>query len=193
VESSFIDLFKKFKFLQLRDLHALYKISKMTTIKAGEIILRDGEYYPYIIGIIRGSVRTYVLQSNGEEKTVRIAMEKDFTGAASSLLKGEPSEEFLQAVEDCTLILIHAERMKEMGLENINLLRLWNEAVMDAFYEATHRILFFVALNPEERYRQILIETPQMILRVPQKYLASYIGVTTVSLSRIKARVAEES
>ena len=73
--------------------------------------------------------------------------------------------------------------------DNIRLLRLWNKALSNTLDSAIQRIEFFCMLNPEERYRHILEENPTLLQRVPQKYLASYMGVTTVSLSRIKTRI----
>ena len=68
---------------------------------------------------------------------------------------------------------------------------LYSEGLADAFLEAADRVRFFTLLTPEERYIKMLEESPKLVQRVPQKYLASYIGVTTVSLSRIRKRVSE--
>jgi hypothetical protein len=65
---------------------------------------------------------------------------------------------------------------------------LYNEGLKEAFREAIMRVEFFTVLSPEQRYKTLLEESPELIQRVPQKYLASYLGITTVSLSRIRNR-----
>ncbi|TFV97695.1 Crp/Fnr family transcriptional regulator [Algoriphagus kandeliae] len=166
----------------------LYKISTIKSYKAGEKIAHEGDCFDYALAILKGVIRTYVQQSNGEERTVRIAMEKDFTACANCLLNNGKSFEYLEAVEDSLVIQVNTKKFKELAQNNIRLLRFWNDNICKALNEAVHRIMFFQVLTPEERYHALMDESPQLILRVPQKYLASYIGITTVSLSRIKSR-----
>lgn len=189
LEASFIDFFHKFKSLRPTDLYDIYKITSIKNYKAGEIIAEEEQVFIYGLGIIKGVIRTYLLQSNGEEKTVRLSKEGDFAGCANCVLKEEPSFEYLQAVEDCKVIQVNLQEFKKLADKNSRLLKFWNKNISEILNEAIHRIQFFVSLTPEERYKQLLKENPEMINRVPQKYLASYIGVTTVSLSRIRARV----
>lgn len=190
LDSSFLDFFKRFKHLQLSDLMQLYKLSSIRHFKSGEIIAEQGTYYLFTLGILKGIIRTFILQENGEEKTVRFAMEHDFTGCAHCILKGEISQENLHAVEDCMVLLFDVERLKKLTDTNIRIAKLWNDSVSDAMLDTVDRIKYFVTMNPEQRYRNILQTKSELLHRVPQKYLASYIGVTTVSLSRIRSRVS---
>lgn len=139
----------------------------------------------------KGIIRTYVLSPQGEEKTVRFAKEGEFTSCLESFAGENPSTEFLEVVEDCKVILLDVHRLKRVAQHNIRLLRLLHEGTTEVLIEAVRRIEFFTTLNPEERYRFLLAGNPELLHRVPQKYLASYIGVTTVSLSRIRSRVAQ--
>ena len=191
MESGFKEFFKAFTQLKLSDLLLIYKISQIKSYKAGELLIKEGEYTDYAYGIVKGIIRTYVLKTDGEERTVRIAVEKDFAGSANCLFTDQPSFEYIEVVEDCIVIRVNTTKLKDMAKDNIRLLSFWNNAVRDALVDAVHRIMFFVALTPEERYRNLLEEAPHLILRVPQKHLASYIGITTVSLSRIKHRLTK--
>ena len=103
-------------------------------------------------------------------------------------MQGENSNEYLHAVENCKVIAINTEKLQELSNDNIRILRLSHEGLKEAFLEAINRIEFFTTLTPEARYETLLKQSPELIQRVPQKYLASYIGVTTVSLSRIRNR-----
>ncbi len=189
MENSFLEFFNKFKHLKLSDLRDIYRISTFKKIKAGDLIAREGEHFNYALAILKGMIRTYVLEHSGEERTVRIVGENSFAGSAACLFGKGPSFEFLEAVEDCWVVSIDIQKLKEMSNTNIRISQLWSDAVSEELVEAVKRIQFFVTLTPEQRYKQFLDESPELLQRVPQKFLASYIGVTTVSLSRIRSRL----
>ena len=189
MDKSFKEFLAPFKGLNLKDMMALYSLTTVETYKAGEIIVREGDQYPYALAIVKGVIRTYVIKDDGDERTVRIVAEGDFAGCAGCMLEKGPSAEFLEAVEDCRVFKLDFRKVQELSNDNIRLLRFVLNAFKDVLYEAVQRIQFFVTQTPEQRYKQILKENPKLIQRVPQKYLASFIGVTTVSLSRIRSRI----
>ena len=177
--------------MRLKDFIDLFKISSFRDFKAGEQLVKAGDLTEKILAIRSGIIRTYILTSEGKERTVRLATKGHFAGAAQCIIAGKPSTEYLDVVEDCKLIVIDAKKLREFSDDNIRFLKLWEKATSDAFMEAISRIEFFTVLTPEERYLHLIKESPELVQRVPQKYLASYIVVTTVSLSRIRARFAK--
>ena len=187
------DFFKEYRFLKMGDLVELYKVTSLESYPSGEVLARQGQSFNYAIGIRSGIIRTYILTSDGEERTVRFAKEGDFAAPARSLLYDEPSSEFLEVVEDAKVVLLNATQLKKLTTDNIRLMRMWNVAISKAFADAILRIEFFTSMSPEERYVHLMQVSPDLLQRVPQKYLASYIGVTTVSLSRIRSRVGLKS
>ena len=188
MNDGFVEAFKRFKFLNLSDLLALFSLSSLKSFKKGEIIAREGEYCGHAFLVRKGIIRTYVLTSEGEERTIKLAKEKEFTSCGASFLHGKPSTEYLEALEDCKVIAINTKKLDDLTLENIRILRLTHEGIKEAFTEAIDRVEFFTILTPEQRYKKMLDEAPDLIQRVPQKFLASYLGITTVSLSRIRNR-----
>jgi CRP-like cAMP-binding protein len=192
MDNPIYNFFKQYHYLNLSDIVELFNLSRLHSYKSGDIIASQGQKFPYIIAIRKGIIRTSILTTDGEKRSVRFAGEKSFAACAHSIINNAASTEYLEAIEDCKVILINASILKEKTEKNIRLLRLWNDAIMDAFLEAMNRIEFFVTLTPEERYISLLKENPELITRIQQKYLASYIGVTTVSLSRIRSRVSEK-
>jgi len=193
MDSFFSDFFTQFKGLKVSDLLDIYKVSRLRTVKAGELIAKEGDIYSLGVGVIKGLVRTYVIKTDGEEKTIRLNPEKTFTGCANCMLNAEPSFEYLEAVENSILVEINVSQIRKLSEDNIRILKFWSGRIEEALEEAVHRIEFLVTLTPEERYLQLLKESPRLVNRVPQKYLASYIGVTTVSLSRIRSRVSKNN
>lgn len=189
MEADILSLFKRFRYLQLTDLAQLYKIISIREYEAGELLAREGEMYRYILGVRKGILRTYVLTADGEEKTVNLTEEGRFTSCGRCMLKQEPSCEFIMTLEKTKVIRVDAQHLKRLGTDNIRLLRLWTDGIEEALYEAVTRIQYMTTLSPERRYLYLLEHHPELIHRVPQKYLASYIGITTVSLSRIRNRL----
>lgn len=188
MNTEFKEAFNRFRFLKLTDLIALFGICSFNSFKKGDFLAKEGEYCRYAYLIRKGIVRTFLLTPEGDQRTIRLAGEKEFTSAAQSFLNGEPSMEFLEAVEDCRVIQIDTKRLYELAESNIRILKLTHEGIKEAFSDAIKRIEFFTVLTPEQRYKSLLETSPDLLQRVPQKYLASFLGITTVSLSRIRNR-----
>ena len=189
--NAIFQFFKLFKHLHVVDLVKLQRISTLHTFSKGQRIASVDERYPYIIAIRSGIIRTYEVSSSGEERTTRLASEGDFSSCTASFLENKVSTEYMEAVEECKVILIDIREFQKLTANYPRFMSLYSEGLADAFLEAADRVRFFTLLTPEERYIKMLEESPKLVQRVPQKYLASYIGVTTVSLSRIRKRVSE--
>ncbi|KAA3638889.1 MAG: Crp/Fnr family transcriptional regulator [Bacteroidetes bacterium] len=192
MNDGFIEAFKRFSFLKLSDLLDLYRLSSLKSFEKGEVIAREGEYCEDAFLIRKGIIRTFVITPEGNERTIRLAKEKDFTSCGASFLFGDPSTEYLEALEDCKVIAVNTKKLEQLSQQNQRVLRLSIEGIKEAFAEAIGRIEFFTVLNPEQRYKKLISESPDLIQRVPQKFLASYLGITTVSLSRIRNRKNSE-
>lgn len=188
MHADFKEAFDRFRFLKLTDLISLFSICSFKSFKKGEFVVKEGEYCRYAFLIRKGILRTFLLTSGGDQRTIRLAREKEFTSAAQSFLNGKPSDEFIEAVEDCRVIQIDTKRLYELAETNIRILKLTHEGIKEAFNDSIKRIEFFTVLTPEQRYKSLMESSPDLLQRVPQKYLASFLGITTVSLSRIRNR-----
>ena len=189
MKEGFKEAFERFKFLRLADLVALFGLSSLKSFEKGELIAEAGTYCEHAFLIRKGIIRTYVLTPEGDERTIRFAKEKEFTSCGASFLRGEPATEYLQAMEDVKVVAINTRKLNKLTEENIRLLKLSHEGLKEAMAEAIKRIEFFTIHTPEDRYKILMTESPELLQRIPQKYLASYLGITTVSLSRIRSRV----
>lgn len=188
ISDDFKKAFNRFKFLTVPDLIKLFTICSFKSFKKGELLAKEGEYCRYAFLIRKGIIRTYVLTPEGNQRTIKIAKEGEFTSAGVSFLYGKPSTEYLEAVEDCSVIAINSFKLNKLEESNIRILKLSYEGIKEAFLENIKRVEFFTVLTPEQRYNSLLKESPELVQRVPQKFLASYLGITTVSLSRIRKR-----
>ena len=174
----------------MEDTELLLSISKEITVDAGEILVREGEFNTYVYIVLKGLLRSYVTTSSGEERTVLISKEKMRAASVSSILRGESSEISVEALEQSHILVIDSTKFNKLIKSEMKLALFMIEGTLYFLDDAMERLHFFTVLSPEERFIKLREKFPDLIQRVPQKYLASYMGITTVSLSRIKSRVA---
>jgi CRP-like cAMP-binding protein len=143
--------------------------------------------------IVSGSVRYYVVK-DGEEITGYFSFENEYTSSYKSYLTQEPSVNYIQALEDTLLIVISHKKM-ELMLNNPMLaykMERFGRLVAEHYlicYE--DRMSSFINKTPEERYLELLTTGKEVLQRMPQHYIANFLGITPVSLSRIRRRILE--
>ena len=104
----------------------------------------------------------------------------------------EPTRQTWQALEDCELLEIDFDLVEKMSENNFPLIKTRMGFAQKMLLEALQRVESFVLDKPEERYQKLIAQKPEIIKRVADKYIASFIGVTPVSLSRIRKRLATQ-
>ena len=139
--------------------------------------------------VLKGLLRTYTITSHCEEITLVFALKGMEAASPPSLFEGKPSIAFIQALEPSLVVVLDARKFEEMAIKHPRLVRLQNQSLKRGIVLLSERIEFYTIFSPEERFLYIQKNLPELIQRVPQKHLASYIGITTVSLSRMKARI----
>lgn len=159
--------------------------------KKGSVLLSAGEQPTYVYLVLTGCIRTYYV-IDGEEKTTNFYTELEGL-TPPGILQNAPSEYFIGCVEDTVLAAAHvgmeAEVLSRYPVFE-KLCRLFSEELA-----ARQQMDFdaFKLSSPEARYLNLLQTRPGLIQRVPQYQLASYLGITPQSLSRLKARSFEKN
>jgi len=170
------------------DVDAAVDLITIQTLKKGEHLLREGEVSAKSYSIVNGCVRQYYLV-DGEEKTTFFYTEGQNIFSPNSTLERIPAKYYLSCVEYTTVSVISLENQKEMFrrfplLESLSRLSLQEE--LGNYQEM---LATYITTSPEERYLNLLKLRPELLNRVPQYQLASYLGVTPESLSRIRKRL----
>jgi CRP-like cAMP-binding protein len=141
--------------------------------------------------IISGAVR-YFHMKDGQDITGYFSFENEFVSSYKSYLTGQPGYVYIQALEDTKLITFTRKDMDEM-LNNPMLaykMERFGRLVAEHYlccYE--DRVVSFITQTPEERYLNLLSTGREILQRMPQHYIANFLGITPVSLSRIRRRV----
>lgn len=158
--------------------------------KKNTILLSEGELAKVNYFVLEGCVRSYYL-IDGDEKTTEFYTENEGI-IPVSYYKKEPSDYYLSCVEDCVLAVGSEESHKAL-IEKIPKL---NSLIIQHNHEfmAESKVSFdnFKNLNPKARYLKFIETRPDLYNRVPQYYIASYLGITAESLSRIRKRIVKD-
>jgi CRP-like cAMP-binding protein len=160
--------------------------------KKRENIVEEGQVSKHIYFIIKGSMRQYHI-IDGEEKTTFFFFENDLACNYESFLKQTPSDTTIETMEDVEVLYFTHEVIHRMYRLYPKYETMGKMIAEKVYMCAMDRLKTFLLNTPEERYQHFLkSEEAELILeRVPQHYIASYLGITPVSLSRIRARVAK--
>ena len=162
-------------------------LAEEITVPRKTILLREGEVSQQIFFVKQGALRLWA-NNNGEDITFRFCFENE---AASSFLGNEPSIFTIETLEPSTIIVLKIKDFKmlldAMPEYKDEFIKLLTKRVSDYGKLFLSRI----TKSPEERYIDLMKNNPEVLLRVPQHHIATYLGVTPVSLSRIRNRVAK--
>jgi CRP-like cAMP-binding protein len=190
-----MDLYQKLKtqfpFIEDEQLEELLGMCEFVTLDAGDAFIKAGERTSKLALVVDGLVRNYIINDNAEEVTVVFASDMQIIATYASLLLGQPANETSEAVEPSTLCVIDFNKFKELAASNTSYLRLQTQFLENMLLAAIRRIEDLTKKKPEQRYKWLLEQHGHLIERVPLKYLASYLGITPVSLSRIRKRLAK--
>ena len=154
--------------------------------RKNEYLLKEGGICDFWGFIQDGLVRSYSLKDDGGEHTIGCLLEGSFISESLSFIKRIPSTVNVHALEDTTLIFISFEKLQQLFLKYPDFESFARKLYEDRLASIKSRLLFRIQLNATDRYCHLLKIQPEIIKRVPLKYIASYLGITQVSLSRIR-------
>ena len=180
-----------FPFLNSEEAEIIVQNTLLQEFKKGYLLLKEGSISKECYAVIRGCVREFYLK-DGIEKTTAFFTEGESVNSFSSYTNQVPSKHFLECSEDC-LLTVGNQSLVDQMCERIPRLTefIKNEVEKDA--EALQeRMASFMTSSPEERFSDLMKNNPGLMNRVPQHQIASYIGVTPESMSRIKKRAHQK-
>lgn len=158
-------------------------------LKPGEIFLEKGSLKNNVYFVKKGLIRSFWIDEKGEEITNRLRYEYQAMSCYEIDMLHEPSRFTLQALEHTELIVMETNTMRQLVHGNPKLEAGLRYFVSSSFLLALLVIDDFILLSPEQRYQKFVKEHPQLLNRVPIKYIANVLGITPVSLSRIRKRI----
>ncbi len=178
------------KFVELSDseIAEFTAILKTTRVKKRQFIIQPGFVSEYRNYIVEGAVRVFYLDDVGKEHTVSIGVEDWFFTDFPSYLNRTPAEYYAEALEDSIIIQMKYDDVEALCARIHALCQYFRLYVESALSYSNQRVITNISKTSEERYWEYVNKYPQIANRVPQYVLASYLGISPESISRIRKR-----
>ncbi len=174
-----------------RDIDEFLKKLSIRTFKKGTHLLSEGESSNNCYSIIKGCVRQYYIV-DGIEKTTFFYTEEQSIFSFKNSSNNKPTSFYLSCVEDTTLSIISLEEQKAIYEKFPKLEALSRASLLEELRNYQEMLASYITTSPEERYKKLLNERPDLLNRVPLYQLASYLGIKPESLSRIRKRILQK-
>lgn len=189
MEHDIVSMVTRFIDLDEEEQRTVAECIPIKTFKKGTVLLKEGQISRESYFTISGCVRHYYVV-DGEEKTTFFYTEEQPVSSMNSYLNKIPANHYLSCVEDTTLAVLEYEKEKELYKRIPKFESICRASIEGEFAKQQEALAKHVISCPEERYLHLLNDRPDLLQRVPQYLLASYLGVKPESLSRIKKRIS---
>ena len=189
--SDFVAFIKKITCIDNGDIEAFVSKASLQKFCKKEFFIKEGEVCNRLLFIHKGAFRYFVLhEGNDLTKDFAIDTQNPFCTSFTSFIKQEPSQIWIEALEDSTVWMWEAAYVAQLFQSHPGWTLFAKKMSESLYIRKERRELNFLRLSSEERYRRFLIDFPQFHQRIPQYHIASYLGLTPESLSRIRARIS---
>jgi CRP-like cAMP-binding protein len=180
---------RKFVHLTPEEEHLLLSKIEIKTVKTKSVLLHAGEVCSETYFVNSGLLRSFNVNDNIVEHILHFACEGWWMGDLYSLITQKPGNLFIEALEDSELVVISKEKQEELYLEIPKLERFFRILTENSLVAHQERLMDNLSLSAEERFEKFCQKYPSLIQRVPQRQIASYIGVTPEFLSKLKKKI----
>lgn len=168
------------------------KIFKPVKLKKGHYFHKEGSICKKIAFISKGKIRHYY-NIDGKEHTRWISFENNFVTSFASFITQSPSFDNLECIEPCELYVTSRENFLKLKENFSTISQLWSLSLEKEMVGYEHRVFQLISNDAEKRYLNLLEFYPQFIREIPQKYLASMLGIEPRHLSRIRKKIVSTS
>ena len=162
----------------------------LINVKKGDFLLRRGEQQRQAYYVQKGLLRYYSIDEKGKEHILQFAPQGWFVSDRQSSCLNFKSDFFIDALEDTEVLVVNESFILEKTKNNHNFLELNNTLLHNHIRQLQNRINQLLSFTAEERYLDFVKTYPDIMLRVPQWMVASYLGITPESLSRVRKDLA---
>lgn len=187
-----IKYFRQYTSLQEDEVSLIKEIIPVRNISKNTRILEEGKISKEFYFILEGGVRLFY-NYEGTEKTAFFYFENQFVSSYESFTKQVPAKHNLQTIEDSKLAFINQEAAMQLVTQNPKFDFLARVMMEEELIIYQNIIANFITMNAEQRYRSLLESNPMILQRIPQHQLATFLGVSPETLSRIRKRISSKS
>ncbi len=185
------DFFNQYGKLTNEEWNKVISIVRHVSLNKGDFFIKANEVKDQLGFIVKGCMRYYYIK-DGEEITGEFWQENELVASYEGCILNKPSTLYIEAIEDTSLVILSYNQLKKLSAEILELDKIIITLLEKFIVESQLRIASYITEKAEERYLRLREEMPGIEDRVHQKYIASFVGVTPVTLSRIRARLAKK-
>jgi CRP-like cAMP-binding protein len=179
------ELARRYSTMTHEELDVLESILVPMKFQKGEIFLKEGDVCKCIYWVVKGLVRQYYFK-NGKELTEYMAAENTICMSIESLFKEEPSHQQMQAIEPTVIFAMPKASLEKAAVKNVNIQMLYRKILEESLILSQVHADMLRFESAQERYAKLVKRTPQLVLRAPLVYIASYLQMTPETLSRVR-------
>ena len=179
------ELARRYSTMTHEELDLLESILIPMKFAKGEKILNEGEVCQHIYWVVKGLVRQYYFK-NGKELTEYMATENTIFMSIESLFKEQPSRQMIHALEPTIVYALPKAELEQVSIKSVNIQMLYRKILEESLIISQRHADMLRFESALDRYQKLVKTSPQLILRAPLVYIASYLQMTPETLSRVR-------
>lgn len=191
-----VEVFKKYLAekmdLSESDWAVIESVCIIKKLKKHQFLLQEGDVWRYHAFVCKGCLRRYSIDAKGIEHIIQFSIENWWAGDRDSLMNKTPSKYNIDAVEDTIVLVIRNEDFDRLCQQLPAFNNLINQILFRSFNASQERINATISLTAEEKYLHFIQKFPALANRIPRLMIASYLGITPETLSRVKSNLSKK-
>jgi CRP-like cAMP-binding protein len=189
---SLVATFNKYITLTQEEVNVIDSLFTFRSFRKRQYLLQEGEINRHETFIVQGVTRTYEVDEKGQEHIVQFGLEDWWVGDLYSFLTETPSKYNIDCIEDTQVFQITKPNLETLYEKVPKMERHFRIIIQNAFIASTNRVASSLVKSAADRYLDFIGQYPQIERRVPNHQIASYLGITPQSLSRIRAQAQKK-
>ncbi|TFF40787.1 Crp/Fnr family transcriptional regulator [Mucilaginibacter psychrotolerans] len=157
--------------------------------KRGELVLKQGDCCTYVYYIATGCLQVFIYDADINENTRDIVTEDNWCADLTSFGSGQPSAENIKAVEPCVLLAVSRPNFQQLMQTVPQFDKVYRQILEASYANSVYRINTFVSLSALDRIKWLMDYRPKLMSRLSNKLIASYLGISQETFSRLKAKI----
>ena len=171
------------------NLHKVVPFFEEYEAKRGDHLLLAGDICKYVYYIVEGCVQVYVIDKNGNQSTREFYLEDYWTTDIFGFQNQTPSKEYIKCIEHCKLLRIHYDGFQTLYKEVPQFAAIYKQVLEVSYNNTVYRVNTLTSMDALERIKWLMENKPKIMSRIPSKLIASYLGISPETMTRLKAKI----